>query len=528
MSIRKFFQSPKPERKIPFDKIITYTLVIIVSLIASAILIMTDGKIEAAVAFIAMLAIVFISFYRIDWAFFIFFGLVLLFDQFIVLPDGSDPITHSVGYFENIKGISYLPHFDAGVMNPLEIQLFLMIIGWFIAVSSNRATNVQRVPLWALAFTLIIAVFLSLVHGLALGGDFLTSLWEVRAFFYFLILYFFVPQVIQTKKQIDVLLWIMIIVISIKALQGFITFVHLGFSLGGEDTSLTNHEDPIFIVELWILLISLSVLHVKGKHRTALLLLLLPMLGGFYAGNRRAAYAVFIGGFIIFFLMLQSKEKWRFARALVPILFVMGCYTAVFWNHPGRLGAPVQAIKSGIFPTSKADAGDRYTSNLYREIERYDLAATVQSFPVIGTGFGTKYLQPIPLVKIAGWPLQPWIAHDEILWLFADMGAVGFFIFFLFFDSLLFEAARIQRSLSDPFLRAVTIMIAAAIVGQIIVSYYDLQLTYYRNMVFLGTLCGLLPAIKAINKSQELNKKQMEELRIAKADDVLTFTDIEL
>jgi len=506
-------------RKAEPGRIISFIIIAISSVLVSGILILTDGNMEAGVAFIMMVAIIFISFYRVDWAFFIFFALVLLFDQFIVLPNGSNPITHSVGYFDNVKGISYLPHFAAGVMNPIEIQLFLMSLGWFIAVASSNKTKTQHVVLWGLAILLIITFCFSLIYGLARGGDFLVSLWEVRAVFYFLILYFFVPQIIQTRQQLGILLWIMIIAVSIKALQGTATYIQLGFSLGGEDTSLTNHEDPVFIVDLWILLISFLTLKVKSKNRTSLLLLLLPLFTGFYAGNRRAAYGAFIGGLIVFILMLRSKERWRFFRVFFPILFVLGCYTAAFWNRPGRLGMPVQSIKSGILPNDEAYAGDRYSSNLYREIERYDLAATVRSFPIIGVGFGNEYLQPIGLVKLSGWTLQDWIAHDEILWLLANMGAIGFFIFFLFIDALLFEAATIHRSLDDPYLRSLTIMIAAAIVGQIIVSYYDLQLTYYRNMILLGTLCGLLPTIKSLNDKE---RKETNQERIPVLTDIAT------
>jgi hypothetical protein len=493
---------PKSGRKIKLDKIVPYLISVIVSLAVAEILIMTNGKIEAAMAFVFLLTVVFVSFYRVDWAFYLFFGLVMLFDQFIVNPTG-EPLTHSVGYFNNIKQIPSLQQVG-GVMNPIEIQLGLMLFGWFIALSSRKTTKVQGVPLWGLAVLLLISIVFSLVRGLMTGGDFLSSLWEVRALFYFLLLYFFVPQIIRTRKQIGILLWIMIIMVTIKALQGTATFVQLGFNFGGSDC-LTNHEDPVFIADLWILLISFSALHVKAKQRTALLIFLLPMLIGFYAGQRRAAYGGFIVCFVVFILMLRPNERLRIARVLLPVLVIVVCYSAIFWNRPGRLGAPIQLIKSGIFESNEVEAGERYDSNLYREFERYDLAATVKTSPVIGIGFGNKYLQPIPLINL-GIPLLSWIPHDEIFWLMVKMGGVGFFIFFFFIDALLLETARIGRMLSDPFLRSLTIMIAAAIVNQIIISYYDLQLTYYRDMVFLGTLCGLLPTINSINRSQEIIK----------------------
>ncbi|MGO9480407.1 MAG: O-antigen ligase family protein [Candidatus Kryptoniota bacterium] len=503
---------PEVRRKIEFDKITIHIVIVAISIGVAGILIMTNGNIGAAMAFVLMLAVVFISFYRVDWAFYIFFGMVLLFDQFIVTPTGN-PITWKVDYFDNIKGISYLPHFEAGVMNPLEIQLALMLLGWFIAASSRRTITVQRVPLWGLGILMAINIVFALGHGLGTGGDFLPALWEVRALFYFLLLYFTVPQIIQTRKQIDILLWVMIIMMTIKALQGAARFVQLGFSFGGTDC-LTNHEDPVFIVDLWILLLSFLMLRVKVKQRTALMVFLLPMLMGFYAGQRRAAYAGLIVCIAVFILMLRKNERWKFFRILFPILVIVAVYSVIFWNSDSRIGAPVQLIKSGFFENSKAEAGERYSSNLYREFERYDLAATFQSSPALGIGFGNKYLKPLFLVPIP-FPLRDWIPHDEILWLIVKMGAVGFFIFFLFIDVLLFETARIGRMLKDPFLRAIAIMVAAAIVNQIIVSYYDLQLTYYRNMVFLGTLCGLLPTLKAIHRSQEINNMPAADVKVA-------------
>ncbi len=228
----KFTMLRQLGQKIQLDKVAPYVISVIVSLAVSGMLIMRSGRPGPAVAFVFLLAVVFVSFYRVDWAFYLFFGLVLLFDQFLYNPAG-DPPTHWIGYFANIKGIPYLPYFEAGVMNPLEIQLALMLFGWFIAVSSRRATKMQRVPLWGLALLLLVSIAFSLVHGLATGGDFLSSLWEVRALFYFLLLYFFVPQIIQTRKQIDILLWIMIIMMTIKALQATAAFVQARFQFWG-------------------------------------------------------------------------------------------------------------------------------------------------------------------------------------------------------------------------------------------------------------------------------------------------------
>ncbi len=180
------------------------------------------------------------------------------------------------------------------------------------------------------------------------------------------------------------------------------------------------------------------------------------------------------------------------------MLIVVPAYTAVFWNYHGRIAEPIQLVKSGFSNTAKG-AGERFDSNLYRDFERYDLAATVKHYPVFGTGFGQKYLRPLFLVNLDV-ALQDWVPHDQIFWLMVNMGSVGFFIFFLFMNSLMFEVGSLTKITSDPFLRAVLFLIGTIVVNQMVVSYFDMQLTYYRDMVVLGTFCGLLPAIRTLSK----------------------------
>ncbi len=475
---------------------ILYGVVSAVSVLIAGTLVATAGNMMATCAVVVALAVVFLSFYRVDVAFYLFLGMVLLFDQFIVVPFG-DPVTDAVHYFDNLKQIPFLPAFSAGVMNPLEIQLALMLFGMFLALAAKKTLPVQGVPMWGLALLFMLTLLGSLAFGLGTHGDFLPALWEIRALFYFLLLYFLVPQILQTRRQINTLLWICTIVIAVKDLQGAIRFAELGFRFQG-NPCLTNHEDPVFTVDLLMFLIALAILGARLRIKLVLTCLLPVFLLGFYAGNRRAAYAGFLVCIVVLVVMVQKEERRKFLRFLVPALMFVVCYSAIFWNSTGRLGSPVQMIKSGIFE-DKADDGSHYTSNLYRKVERYDLAATVRTSPIVGTGFGKKYHQPIPLVPIP-FPLRDWIPHDEILWLVVKTGAIGFFVFCLFINGLLFETSSIGAATKDPFLRALCFFIAAAIINQVVVAYFDLQLTYYRNMVFLGTLCGLLPAIRSLGR----------------------------
>jgi hypothetical protein len=66
-----------------------------------------------------------------------------------------------------------------------------------------------------------------------------------------------------------------------------------------------------------------------------------------------------------------------------------------------------------------------------------------------------------------------------------------------FFSRLVAESVWTYRHVSDPLLRTLAAIVPVAIINQLIASYYELQLTYSRNMIFLGTLIGLLGPIRA-------------------------------
>ncbi|MGH2567098.1 MAG: hypothetical protein ACRDGA_02080, partial [Bacteroidota bacterium] len=159
--------------------------------------------------------------------------------------------------------------------------------------------------------------------------------------------------------------------------------------------------------------------------------------------------------------------------------------------------------------TDRETSGDRYYSNLYRDIEKYDLGRTIQREPIFGVGFGNTYDQPIPLVTIA-FPLRDFIPHNQVLWILVKTGAVGFFLFWFFFNGFAFCGTQTFLRTSDPYLKAVCIVALTAVVNQIVVSYFDLQLTYYRNMIYLGTLMGLVSAIHGINERQAIKMKSRE------------------
>jgi hypothetical protein len=487
-----------------------YGWLLFLSIIISVIFVLSNGDIIIAFVFLFILAIVSISIFRLDIGFCFFVSAVLLFDQHLHMS--FIPITSHAFYFTNIKQIPYLPSFEAGVLTPMEIHLLGLMTIWALRLAIRKDTQIIPIKIWLPALMFLSWLFVSFFYGQARGGNFLSALWEVRALFYLCLMYFFVPQVIQTKQQISMLIWFIICAIAFKALQGVYRFVILGFQFGGNDT-LTNSEDPIFIITLLVLLLSLTIFSVDIKQRRALRYLLPVLILGFYVGQRRATYASLIITMIAFIFILPKDKGIKLLKYLCVFMVILVLYLAIFWNSTSESGQLAQKIKSMFYlDPSKMSARD-YSSNLYREFENYNLSMTIRHSPFLGIGFGNKYGQWLSFWGLENLGTLSYIPHNSILWLLSKTGSYGFFIFFFFINTFLFYSSILIRKTVDPYLKSISIVSALAIINQLVVVFVEMHLSFYRTMIYLGVLMGLLSTISNLALAMRVSETKVTEER---------------
>lgn len=458
-----------------------------------------DGNVPLVTGIIYLTFVLLLSLFRIDYSLYLFLFTVLLFEQFPI--PGFPSITREVYFFSNLKEISYVPFFNAGVISPLEIHIIFITFAVFLHSTVRKDFILKPIAVWGAFLVFFMSYVLAFLNGLRSGGDFLVALWEVRALFYMFLMYLIVPQILSSKKQLTMLFWVIIIGVTIKALQGVIRFVDLGFTTGGYAV-LTNHEDPVFMVTLFVLLLGF-ILYNTGQKQKLWMLAALPVLFlGFYVAQRRATYASLMVSITTLLVILPTLNRIKFLKFLLPVLGIVLIYGFIFWNDNSAAGRPVQMVKSGFIEPDKETNFEDYSSNLYRDNESYNLAQTVLNNTLIGTGFGKKYDQPIPLIKIR-FSLRDYIPHNQIYWILVKMGAAGFFAFWFFFNCFVAKGTQVFNRTKDPYLKVITLVIVIAVINQMVVSFYDLQLTYYRSMIYLGCLMGLLPVIEHIDREQK-------------------------
>ena len=467
-----------------------------------------DGNVPLVTGILYLTFILLLSLFRLDYSLYLFIFTVILFEQYAI--PGFPAVTHDVSFFNNLKEISYVPFFEAGMISPFEIHILFITLALFVHITIRKDFALKPISVWGAFLGFFVFFVFSFLNGLRSGGDFMIALWEVRALFYLCLIYLIVPQILDSKKQITLLFWAIIIGITIKALQGVARFVDMGFTTGGYAV-LTNHEDPVFMVTLFVLLIGFLLYQTGHKQKLFLLLSLLVLLLGFYVAQRRATYGSLIVSITTLMVILPGLKRVQFLKYFLPVMLILLVYGVSFWNVVGNpIGRPVQMVKSAfIEPELETNFAD-YSSNLYRHNENYNLAHTVVNNTVVGTGFGKRYDQPISLVEIR-FTLRDYIPHNQIYWVLVKMGAVGFFAFWFFFNCFVAKGTRVFILLDDPYLKVITLVIVIAVINQMVVSFYDLQLTYYRSMIYLGCLMGLLSVIEHIDREQKLQDDSQKE-----------------
>lgn len=357
-------------------------------------------------------------------------------------------------------------------------------------------------------------------NGLSTGGDSKTVILEIRPFWYLFITYLLAYNLLSSKSEIRLFFWIAIIAAGIKGLQGcYIYFIVLHRNLAGTN-EIMAHEESFFFVAL-ILLIIIFSLHRRYRPQFYTALAVLPFVViALAANNRRADYiALLIGVFVSWALIFVLRKQARKALATGMILFLLlgGSYVIAFGTTNHSWAAPARAIMSVVYP-SATDSRDA-SSNLYRDIENFDLAYTAkQSFP-LGYGFGKPFLQPKILPNILSEdPVYLYIPHNTIYWVWMRMGLIGFFVFWYIIGSIIIRGCLIVRQLQDHYLRTVAIYIVAITFMEIVVAYADYQLYAFRNVIYLGLLVGILLKLPALDKKliQEVPGVSRQESTLAR------------
>jgi hypothetical protein len=418
------------------------------------------------------------------------FGLVLLFEA-----GNADQMMLPGAYLHG--GLSSTVGIPGVIASPLELLLILTFLAWVAQAVARRRFDLRGGRLWWPMASFFLALVFGLARGMIGGGNLNVALWESRFLFYTVICYVVAANTIRTRRQVRLLNAIALVTMSLFAVEGVyrrLALIDTG-RLGVIPEFAYSHEDVIFLGSLLLLILAQQIFGAPFWQRFFGLLAVPAAVFTLLASERRAGYIAAAMAFLALSVVLLAAHRKAFFLIAVPLLIGGAIYLPLFWNNTGMLGQPARAIRS----LSQPDPRDA-ASNLYRELEKINVRATIQANPLLGVGFGRPFLFVVGLPDLSWWPFWRYEPHHNILWVWLKTGALGFIAFWILIGSALARAAHLAKQLRAPELRVFAVLALTGLVSTLVFCYVDLGLVHGRVTVFLGTTLGVLAVLDQIHE----------------------------
>lgn len=439
--------------------------------------------------------------------FFVILGGTLLIEQ--------NPLPVHVSVFDRISNL-YVFHWPTALQGlpdrPIGFFMLFILLVFIVNHLLKRQKVVQGGKLLLPYIFFLLCVVWGIVHGLSTGGNLQIVVEEVRSFWYLFLGYLFAYNLIRSKRHLRYFFWFVIICAGIKALQGvyiYVIVIHRNLSVY---RSIMSHEESYFWISI-LLLVVLFSLYYKYRPQFYTALALLPfILIALVANNRRAdVFALLVGLLVAWVLIFVIKSGAR--KGLIVVLIstslLGGAYVAAFANGQGAISQPAYAIVSMFHPNPNDAA-----SNLYRDNENYDLTYTAKLNP-LGFGFGKPFLQPMLLPDLSAIdPVYNLIPHNTILWVWMRLGPIGYLALWYLFGAIIVRGCLYARQLKDKYLQLLAIYIVCMFIMEIMVAYADYQLSFYRNVIYVGMLAGILMKLPTLDQKEKSQAAEVPETDI--------------
>lgn len=409
-----------------------------------------------------------------------------------------DSFTDTIGFFLNLNNTANLPI----SASPADLLMLVGIVAWLRSPVAGGTPRFPRSRLRRAYLVFMGVVLLAELWGLASGGNFNITLWELRPQVYGFILFLLASSLVRERRQVVWIAGIFLACTAFKAgVADFRYTVTLHGDLGGKE-ALLGHEDSYFLL-MFLVAMLVAAIWVRQRRVVLPLLLASPLVTVAMLENQRRIAMLALWGAVAVVVAMAIRFE-PSVRKMVAVFAVIGTlafvgFVAAEWNVTDGLAG--QAVRPVHTLFGQVDPRD-LSSDMYRLAENADLRASYQTSPLIGTGFGLPMLLPFPLADISQqYPLWDYITHNSILWVAMRMGILGMATFWALIGMVLLEGMVVLRGHEDRFLRGVAAFALAAVAAELVMAYGDLQLEAYRNMIFFGVMVGLIDALPRVREA---------------------------
>ncbi|MEI6666725.1 MAG: O-antigen ligase family protein [Acidobacteriota bacterium] len=349
-----------------------------------------------------------------------------------------------------------------------------------------------------LAFGWLFAAIMFLeIYGLARGGDFRNSLWQLRQLFWMPILGVVFGNAFKSGGARVAVLRVLMGAAWVRCAMGAYFYFAICRPAGIKPDYVMTHSDSILTVVA--MLIGLAALAERAsRHHILMNVLLQPMLlVGLVVNNRRLAFVSLAAGIAALIVLGPPALKRFLKRSLVVMVPLLMVYAAVGWNSTSGIFKPLQMISS---VSSQKDA-----SSKTRDIENYNLIQTLKEHPVFGSGFGHEYHEVVRANSVEQFFSQyRFIAHNSVLWLLSLSGWVGFTLVWMVFPVGILIAFKAHQQSTTAVDRVTAFAAASAVLCFVLQAWGDMGLQSWLGTLTVSSLTGASGSMLMAQRRMEI------------------------
>jgi O-antigen ligase len=332
--------------------------------------------------------------------------------------------------------------------------------------------------------------------GLARGGDFRNSLWQLRQLFWLPALGLLFGHAFRSARARTALLRTLMVAAAARASLGIYFYVARVRPGGLQVDYVTTHSDSILAVVAMLIAVAAFVERRSLGHLLLNVGLQPLLILGLVVNNRRIALVALAAGLATLILIGPAALRKGLARSLVVILPLAGLYVAAGWTSHAAVFGPVHTLRS--ISSSEDD------STKTRDIENFNLIQTLKEHPLLGSGFGHEYHEQVQGDRVDQFFSQyRYIAHNSVLWLLSLSGWIGFSLVWTVFLVMVFvarHAYRRARALPD---RVTAFGALVAVLCFVIQAWGDMGLQSWMGTLTLTSLTGAAGALFTAQNQEE-------------------------
>ncbi len=351
-----------------------------------------------------------------------------------------------------------------------------------VRTDSMSCAAVPRVSLqsWIVSCLAVVALC---AYGFKGGGDLQMAKVQVQTFLLVLLVAYLSAVSLRGVRDYRLLGGLILTAACSKALYAILIVATVPPPFDAPNGRLayaTTHGDSMLFATASVMLI-IAFAERPVRRIGWLCVALLPLLmWGMVANNRRLVWVEMAAGLLVYWMMSRRSQLKRFmVRGLIAAIPLIVVYVGVGWNSKAKVFAPVQTFRS--VGDSEVDA-----STLYRDLENYNLLATMRINPIGGTGFGHPFAEPVTLPDISFFKEYRYMPHNSLLGLWAFCGPMGFTGLWLVFVVGVFLAARSYNTTRLADERIAAFMAIAAIVIYAIQCWGDIGFSERKSIFLVG------------------------------------------